>query len=169
MLARPCESYCIAVEVSKFTSSSTISHLESTYPFTFYAGHGLPDEYLYLIDNDDVRSLDQDQLGGYLFAMSCDTGWFDDPDGYRQGDFEDCITEELTENVGIGFVGCSAASRLVLTSFDLSRTADANGLMESALESLDKMENGELPEVACLPHVYSVWDYVTDFYPFTIA
>jgi hypothetical protein len=143
------------------------SRMEETYPFIFYSGHGFPDQYHDLIDNNDVRSFEQEQLGGYVFTLSCDTGWFDDPDGFSSWKFEDCISEELTENVGKGVVGCSAANRLALTMVDSQRRADANALMESALESLMVMRSGEAPTVAGLPHIYALCQYVLDFAPFS--
>jgi len=163
-----CKLYCNESGDEVLSPRKMVSHLEETYPFIFYSGHGYPDEYLDLMDVNDVRSMNQAQLGGYLFAMSCDTGWFDDPHEYGLSHFKDCISEELTENVGVGVVGCTAASRVSVTSPDTSKLGDSHGLMEAAMESLDMMENGDIPAVGGAPHVYSVWEFVNDFYPFTL-
>jgi hypothetical protein len=98
-----------------FTTNTLIERLENSYQFNIYLGHGNPDGYQDEIYNEDVLEFEQENLGGYLFAMSCLGGWFDDPSGFREYRFDDCIGETFTETPGVGVVGYSGSNRLAVS------------------------------------------------------
>ena len=149
-----------------FTTEKLIERLEDGYQFNFYLGHGDPDGYQGEIYNEDVKDFNQEELGGYLFAMSCLTGWFDDPDGFKEHTFDDCIAETFTETEGKGLVGYSGSNRLAISLSTDRFMGDSNGMMELAMWASAVVADGQIDQTAGVIHALAMKEFARKFDPF---
>lgn len=143
-----------------FTSESFKKVMNKNHQAMCYFGHGQPDGFPELFNNNDIARLKNNGTDGTFFAMACLTGWFDDPsNGTMMGALENCFGEMLTETPGKGLVGYISSSRMAVGAIDTIYSDDAPGLEEDYWRAIRKAAEGNLT-----PTVGSVWrDTVTSF------
>lgn len=119
-----------------FTVENVMNAIGRGATYINYLGHGSPTTWTYnygytkLMNKGDVRELTNGAKKPLVFAMSCDTSWFDDSSDSGWGNFGDCIGETYTEfqdNGGIAYVGFS---RTTVGSINQGYTPYATGLQE---------------------------------------
>ncbi len=127
-----------------FSVSNVMNAIGRGTTFINYMGHGGPTTWTYnygytkLMNKGDVRDLTNGAKKPVVFAMSCDTNWFDDSSDSGWGNFGDCIGETYTEfqdNGGVAYIGFS---RTTVGSINQGYTPYATGLQEDFCRMLNR-------------------------------
>jgi ribosomal protein S27E/flagellar basal body rod protein FlgC len=122
--------------------SEIINSINQGTTFLNYLGHGGPTVWTYnygynvLFDKGDVNKFKNGRLKPVVYAMSCLTGWFDDPSDSGYGNFGDCIGETYTENVENGGIGYIGSARTSVGSVGSGYGPFATGLQEDFIRQL---------------------------------
>jgi len=151
----------------EFSTNSFKTVMDTRPQAMCYFGHGKPDGFPDLYNNNDIPRLLDNGTDGSLFAMACLTGWFDDPaPGSGMGAVDNCFAELLTETPDKGVVGYIGASRMAVGYIDTIYSDDAPGLEEDYWREIREAAKGNIT-----PNIGTVWrraitDFSSSFYPF---
>jgi hypothetical protein len=135
-------------EEQRLSRSEVIRSINQGASFINYLGHGGPSTWTYnygyskLIDKGDVNRFTNKGMKPVVYAMSCLTGWFDDPSGSGYGNFGDCIGETFTEDVVDGGIGYIGSARTSVGSINQKYGPFATGLQEDFIRQLSQLNFG---------------------------
>ncbi len=150
-----------------FSPSSFKKIMNANHQAMCYFGHGQPNGFPKLYENNQINQLANNGTDGSLFAMACLTGFFDDPNqGRDMGAVDNCFAESLTETSGKGLVGYIGASRMAVGYIDTTYSGDAPGLEEDYWRAIKMAVEGNLTPTIGIIWREMITHFSSSFYPF---